>query len=101
MPGITPLRSMPRPSADLPDRAALATRISAGEISLRVTPGARSESIRVESDHVAVKVRARPENGAANAATEKLVARVLGVATSRCRIVRGATSRAKVLSVSP
>ncbi|HBM72232.1 MAG TPA: DUF167 domain-containing protein, partial [Erythrobacter sp.] len=50
---------------------------------------------------VAVKVRARPENGAANAATEKLVARALGVATSRCRIVRGATSRAKVLSVSP
>ena len=39
--------------------------------------------------------------GAANAATEKLVARALGVATSRCRIVRGATSRAKVLSVSP
>ncbi|HCJ22431.1 MAG TPA: DUF167 domain-containing protein, partial [Erythrobacter sp.] len=32
---------MPRPSADLPDRAALASRISAGEILLRVTPGAR------------------------------------------------------------
>lgn len=88
---------MPRPSADLPDRAALAARISAGEIRLRVTPGARSESIKLESGHVAVKVRARPEHGAANTATEKLMARALGVATSRCLIVRDATFGEKML----
>ena len=69
-------------------------------LRVRVTPGARSESIAIEDGRVLVKVRAKPTDGEANAAVEKLVARALGVPTSRCRIVRGATFREKVLEIS-
>lgn len=90
---------MPRPKADLPEPAELLALVSGNELRLRVTPGARTESVTIEGGRALVKVRARPTDGAANAAVEKLVARALGLPTSRCRIVRGATSREKVLSV--
>lgn len=66
---------------------------------MRATPGARTETITLEGDRVLVKVRAKATDGKANAAVEKLVARALGVPSSRCRIVRGATSREKCLRV--
>ncbi|MFW2349527.1 DUF167 domain-containing protein [Qipengyuania sp.] len=91
---------MARPRADLPDPAGLKALVMDGQLRVRVTPGARSESIAIEDGSVLVKVRARPTDGAANAAVEALVARALGVATSRCRIVRGATSRDKVLAIA-
>jgi hypothetical protein len=91
---------MPRPKADLPDKAELLPLIADGHLRARVTPGARTESISVEGDRLLVKVRAKPTDGAANLAVVKLVARALGVPTSRCRIVRGATSREKVLAIS-
>jgi hypothetical protein len=90
---------MPRPKADLPEPVELLALVSGNELRLRVTPGARTESVTIEGGRALVKVRARPTDGAANAAVEKLVARALGLPTSRCRIVRGATSREKVLSV--
>ena len=90
---------MARPKADLPEPAELLALVSGNELRLRVTPGARTESVTIEGGRALVKVRARPTDGAANAAVEKLVAGALGVATSRCRIVRGATSREKVLFV--
>lgn len=90
---------MPRPKTEFPDKAELLALIADGHLRARVTPGARTESIAVEGDRLLVKVRAKPTDGAANAAVEKLVARALGVPTSRCRIVRGATSREKVLAV--
>ncbi|UYH54522.1 DUF167 domain-containing protein [Qipengyuania sp. SS22] len=92
---------MPRPKTDLPDPAALWGLVSGDQLRIRVTPGARTETVSVEDGRVLVKVRAKPSDGAANAAVEKLVARALGVATSRCRIVRGATSREKVLQLDP
>ena len=91
---------MPRPKADFPDSAELLALVADGHLRVRVTPGARSESIASDGERVLVKVRAKPTDGAANAAVEKLVARALGGSTSRCRIVRGATSREKVLEVS-
>ncbi|MBX7501224.1 DUF167 domain-containing protein [Qipengyuania sp. YG27] len=90
---------MARPKADLPDSAALQALVTEGQLRVRVTPGARSESVAIEDGRVLVKVRARPTDGEANLAVEKLVARALGVPTSRCRIVRGATSREKLLAV--
>jgi hypothetical protein len=91
---------MARPRADLPNPAGLKALVMDGQLRVRVTPGARIQSIVIEDGSVLVKVRARPTDGAANAAVEALVARALGVATSRCRIVRGATSRDKVLSIA-
>ncbi|WP_370033877.1 DUF167 domain-containing protein [Qipengyuania mesophila] len=90
---------MARPKADLPHSADLNALVTEGQLRVRVTPGARSESVAIEDGRVLVKVRARPTDGEANLAVEKLVARALGVPTSRCRIVRGATSREKLLAV--
>lgn len=92
---------MARPKADLPDPEELRALVADGQLRLRVTPGARTESMTIEGGRVLVKVRAKPNDGEANSAVEKLVARALGVPTSRCRILRGATSREKVLAVEP
>lgn len=91
---------MARPKADLPGRAALRALVVDGELRLRVTPATRSEGIAIADDRLAVRTRVKPQDGAANKAVEKLVAGALGVATSRCRIVRGATSRDKVLRIA-
>ncbi len=91
---------MARPKADLPEAAALRALASGGELCVRVTPGARTESIAIVDGAVQVKVRAKPQDGAANAAVEELVADALGIPKSRCRLLRGATSREKVLAVT-
>ena len=91
---------MARPKADLPDAVALRALVTAGELRVRVTPGARTESVSITGNAVQVKVRAKPQDGAANTAVEALVARAPGIPKSRCRILRGATAREKVLDVS-
>lgn len=72
---------------------------SDGRLALRVTPGARSEAIEIGDDVLVVKVRAKPQDGAANAAALKLLAKSLGIATSRCQLLRGATGRDKLVQV--
>jgi uncharacterized protein YggU (UPF0235/DUF167 family) len=87
---------MARPKADLPPAAAiLALADGEGRLTLRVTPGARVEAVSIEAGRVVVKVRAKPEDGKANAAVLDLLATALGVATSRLRLLRGATGRDK------
>ena len=71
-----------------------------GTLALRVTPGARSEALTIEDGRVSAKVRAKPQDGAANAAVCLLVATALHIAPSRVAVLRGATSRQKVLEVS-
>jgi uncharacterized protein YggU (UPF0235/DUF167 family) len=46
-----------------------------------------------------VKVRAAPADGAANEALLRTIAAAAGVAPSRLQLVRGATSRTKVVSI--
>jgi uncharacterized protein YggU (UPF0235/DUF167 family) len=48
---------------------------------------------------VLVKVRAKPQDGAANEAVLALLAEALGIATSRLRMLRGATSREKLVRI--
>jgi hypothetical protein len=64
-----------------------------------VTPGARTEVLEIAKGKLAAKVRAKPKDGEANAAVLKLLAGALGVATSRLRLVRGATSREKLVQI--
>lgn len=91
---------MARPPAQLPDAGALRARIDAqGRLAVKVTPGAREESVTLTEDAVLVKVRAPADKGAANEAVIAVVARALGLAPSRVTLLRGATSRAKVLQV--
>lgn len=69
-------------------------------IAVHVTPGARDDAIvGWEGDVLRVKVRARPEKGHANQALIDLLARRLGVAPGSLTIVRGASSRHKLVKV--
>jgi len=66
---------------------------------VRVTPGARSEGIEIADGRVLVKVRAKPHDGEANEAVLALLAEALGTATSRLRLLRGATGRDKLVQL--
>ncbi len=96
-----PRRSMARPKADLPPaEAILALADERRRLALRVTPGAREESILLLDGRICVKVRARPDGGAANEAVLALLARALGVPRSALTLLRGATSREKLVQLS-
>jgi len=89
-----------RPKADLPPAEAIRACADAeGRLALRVTPGARSEGIEIAGRRVLLKVRAKPKDGEANEAVLALLARALGVATSRLRMLRGATGRDKLVQL--
>jgi uncharacterized protein (TIGR00251 family) len=68
-------------------------------ISVRLQP--KSSQNRLEKDGETYKawVSAPPVDGAANEALIKLIAKHFGVAPSKVNIVRGHTSREKVLEV--
>lgn len=88
------------PRLALPDPAALRARVDAGgRLAVKVTPGAREESVTLTDDAVLVKVRAPADKGAANDAVAELLARALGLAPSRLTLLRGATGRQKVFAV--
>lgn len=92
---------MKRLPADLPDADALLALIDGqGRLAVRATPGARSETITITGTGVGVKVRAKPQEGAANTAVIRLVARALDLAPSRVELLRGATSREKLLRIA-
>jgi uncharacterized protein len=89
-----------KPKAELPPAEAIRELADpTGRLALRVTPGARTEGIEIAEGRLLVKVRAKPQDGAANAAVLALLAQALGVAASRLRMLRGATGRAKVVQL--
>ena len=91
---------MARPRPDFPPAATiLALADGEGRLALRVTPGARMEGIALGDGRLEVKVRANPHDGAANDAVLALLAEALGIATSRLRMLRGATSRDKLVQL--
>ncbi|MEL6436472.1 MAG: DUF167 domain-containing protein [Pseudomonadota bacterium] len=74
------------------------------EIFIKVTPNAHADlvgAVELQADgtlRLAVKVRAAPEDGAANKAVIKLLAKEFGIAKSALAIRRGETSRMKTVS---
>ena len=69
-------------------------------ISLRVYPGAaRSEVVGFANGVLRVKVAAPPVKGKANRELIVLLSQVLGVAKGTLTIVKGHTSRSKVLAI--
>jgi hypothetical protein len=89
-----------RPPTDLPEPAHLRALVDAeGRLAVRVTPGARVELLSIDSGQVTAKVRAKPEDGKANAAVIALVARALNASPSTITLLRGATSRQKLLRI--
>lgn len=68
---------------------------------MRVTPGARTQQLEIADGRLLAKVRAKPEDGKANEAVLALLAAALGMATSRLHLLRGATSREKLVQLPP
>lgn len=74
--------------------------MSEARLELKVHARARSNRLTLtETGVVAVRVAAVPERGRANTAVVELLARALGVATSAVEVLRGHTSRDKVVLV--
>lgn len=91
---------MAKPKPDYPPAAAIRALADAdGRLALRVTPGARVEGVELGTGVLLVKVRVKPEGGKANDAVLALVADALGLATSRLRMLHGATGRDKLVQI--
>lgn len=78
----------------LPDLSHLAR--PGGEVCVRVTPKASRDSLTEADGTLRVTVTAPPEDGKANEAVRKLLARAMGIAPSRLQLRRGQTARDKV-----
>ncbi len=70
-------------------------------IAVRVTPKASRNRIIPPDNNglIRIYVTAVPEGGKATKAAQKLLAKAIGVAPSRLRLLRGATSREKVFEI--
>lgn len=86
---------MAKEHPDLSDRAR-----AGAEIAVRVTPKASRDRILVEDGALRVYVTAAPENGKANQAVQKRLAKALGLPKSRLKLIRGQTSRDKVFRIT-
>lgn len=69
-------------------------------LPLHVTPRASANAVTgLREGRLCVKVTAVPEDGKANAAVIKLLAKALGLAPSRIEVLSGATARDKTVLV--
>lgn len=64
-------------------------------IEVRVTPNASREQVTRDGARFVIRVTVPPEDGKANKAVTRLLAKALGVAPSRLTLLRGATGRDK------
>jgi uncharacterized protein len=73
---------------------------SSAHIKVRVQPKAsRNQILGYQDDRLRMRVTAPPEGGRANEAVITLLAEALSIAKSRVKIVRGHTSREKLVVV--
>ena len=76
-----------------------------GRVAVRATPNAGSDAVVLpkpgEASVLLVRVTATPEDGRANEAILALLAKVLGRPRSELSLLRGATSRDKLILISP
>ncbi len=74
-------------------------------IQIKATPNARAQTLKSEvledgSRLYRVSVTATPENGKANKAVIKLLSKEFGLPKSAFTIIRGETSREKIIEIS-
>ena len=88
-----------------PERADIIALISdSGLLRLRVTPNAKHDDVSVETDGygvrlLRVRVTTAPENGKANKAVVKMLAKALGCPKSALTIKSGETGRDKTILI--
>jgi len=68
-------------------------------IEVRVTPNASREQVTLDGERYLIRVTCPPEDGKANKAVTKLLAKALGLPPSRLTLVRGHTVRDKLFEV--
>jgi uncharacterized protein (TIGR00251 family) len=69
-------------------------------IEVRVTPNARREQVTLDGERFLIRVTCPPEDGKANKAVTKLLAKAIGVPPSRLVLVKGQTGRDKLFQVT-
>lgn len=70
------------------------------KINVRVIPRARQNKIDIDENGVyRVHITAAPVDGAANVAVIKMMAEYFGVPKSQIKIIRGETSRDKIIEI--
>lgn len=69
-------------------------------LTVRVQPRASRDELRLEGARLKARITAPPVDGAANAHLLRFLADQFGVAPSRVELVRGTTSREKVLRIT-
>jgi uncharacterized protein YggU (UPF0235/DUF167 family) len=82
--------------------------VSSFRAAIRVRPAARQDAVggraptsrTTDPPVLEVRVRARPIEGAATSAAEQALARALGLRPRQVRVVRGATSRDKLVEIT-
>lgn len=86
-----------------PAAAILALADAEGRLEVRVTPGASADAIALPASGgiLAVRTRAPPEDGKANEAVLRLVAKAIDRPVSTLELVRGAASRQKLIRFRP
>ena len=78
--------------------------VKTGRLALKVTPRSRMEALgSLETDaegavYLPIKVRAVPEDGKATAAVIALIAKQFDIPKTRLTLLRGGTSRYKVIA---
>ena len=87
-----------------PPRDQLLALVKNSELTVKVTPNAGENSISLPPENGSdglslVRVTATPENGKANAAVIKLLSKALGLPKTSLAIIRGGTSRTKVIAI--
>lgn len=66
-------------------------------LNVKVIPGAKQNAVSEKDGVLIVRVTAPAVDGRANVATLRLLAEYFGLAVSRLRIIRGDTSRRKIV----
>lgn len=91
---------MARPRPAIPPAAAILALVGPdGQLEVRVSPGASMDAIILHppGGALAVRTTAPPEDGKANDAVLRLLAKALNRLTSSLELVRGAASRHKLV----
>jgi len=73
--------------------------VEMGTVTVRVMPRSGRTVVEGGLDDLRVRVRAAAEGGKATEEARRAIASTLGVAPSRVRVLRGATSRTKVFEI--
>ena len=95
---------MARSRTPLPPAGAILRLLDAdGRLAVRVSPGASADAVTLPpaGGAIAVRVTAPPEEGKANDAVLRLLARALQRPPSSLELVRGATGRTKLIRLKP